>query len=198
VFRRLKAPHRFLFPLSHTNSILRLGYLSKCRSLLASFSWPWPFPLFSPLGEVVGVVNSGGPVKTAVFPKVDHPVHLVHLPTGTAPTTGRGTKDWVVALLTSSRAITALLLNVATVGNGPTILSAATPHQLLPTLPIHLNHLANPESLPVTTMTTTTTTGVTTTTTVAGTNASLLRSDSTVLATWPLALKVSLPALFLA
>lgn len=114
--------------------------------------------------------------------------HPVRLPAKAAPTAGRGTMDWVVVLLTS-RPITPLPLSVVMGGAGPTTLSAATHPRLILTRPTHLLRPISPESLRVTT---TTTSPVGT----RGTNAFLTGSASTGLATSPLALRVSLHALF--
>jgi len=135
------------------------------------------------------MASSNGAVRTAVFPAEDQAILPARLPAKTAPTTGRGTRDWAAVLLTSSHPVTPLLLSATTTGSGPTTLSAATLPRPLPTLPTHPHRLVNPMTVTMTRRMVKT---------ARGTNASLPRSVSTAPVTLQLALRASLLALFLA
>lgn len=152
----------------------------------------------------------GGTPKTPVFPKEGQVSPPPHPPTPTVPSTGRGTLERVAALPTSHR-ILFLLLSALRIGIGVLVDSAATLRQpLLPPSP--LLRLAFPERKAApermrTVMMTRTRVAVTKVAmtrvamarvATAGTvtaSAPTLRSVNTVLAMFPLALRVSLLAL---
>jgi len=87
----------------------------------------------------------GGPPRTSVFPEADRGIPPTHLPTLTAPSTGRGTLERAAVLLTS-HLIPFLLLSVVEAGIGALAPSVATLPHPVPPPPNPLPRPGPPES----------------------------------------------------